>query len=323
MKKLHLALAAAVGVMMYANAAVAAPTSAGVTISNQATAEYTVEANSYTVSSPVTTFRVSQIVNVSVAAMDVTTVAVSAGDTGKATSFKVTNQGNGPDTFVLSVDSNVIGDDFNPVFSSIVIDTNGDGINNAGDATYLSGSPYALAAGASVTVFVLNDIPAPLANDLEGKTQLKAQSAVFNNGPAGTVYAGFGAGGVDAVLGLLDGAATDLGTYKVSTVTVTLSKSSEIADPWGGNQPVPGATVTYTIVSHVTGAGTANGLKIVDPIPANTTYKFNSLKLNGAALTDALGDDAGDVNPANVTFNLGNVLAGSPDQTVKFQVTIN
>lgn len=323
MKKLHFGLAAAAGVMMYASAAVAAPTSAGVTISNQATAQYTVDTNSYTVSSPVTTFKVAQIVNVSVAAMDVTTVAVAAGDNGKATSFRVTNQGNGPDTFVLSVDSNVAGDDFNPVFSSIVLDSNGDGLNNAGDTTYVSGSSVPLAAGQSITVFVLNNIPAPLANDSIGKTQLKAQSAVFNAGPAGTVYAGFGAGGVDAVLGLLDGAAADLGIYKVSTVSVTLSKSSVIADPWGGSQPVPGATVTYTIVSHVVGAGTATGLKIVDPIPANTTYKFNSLKLNGAALTDALGDDAGDAAPGSITFNLGNVVAGTPDQSVSFQVTIN
>ena len=321
MKKLHVALAA-VGVMMFATSALAA-TNAGVTISNQATAQYTVDANSYIVSSPITTFKVAQIVNVSVANMDVTTVAVAGGDTDKATSFKVTNQGNGPDTFVLTVDSNIAGDQFNPTFTSIVIDTNGDGALNAGDATYVSGSQYALAAGGSVTVFVLNDMPALLTNNDIGLTQLKAQSSAFNAGPAGTVYAGFGVGGVDAVLGVLDGAATAQGIYKASTVTVTLTKSSVIADPWGGSQPVPGATVTYSIVSHVTGNGTATGLKIVDPVPANTTYKFNSMKLNGAALTDALGDDAGDATPADITFNLGSVLAGSADQTVSFQVTIN
>jgi uncharacterized repeat protein (TIGR01451 family) len=321
MKKLHFGLAA-VGVMMFATSALAA-TNAGVTISNQATAQYTVDANSYTVSSPITTFKVAQIVNISVANMDVTTVAVGSGDTGKATTFKITNLGNGPDTFVLTVDSNVAGDQFNPTFTSIVIDTNGDGANNAGDTTYVSGSPLALAAGESVTVFVLNDMPALLTNNDIGLTQLKAQSVAFNTGDPGTVFAGFGVGGVDAVLGVKDGAANAQGIYKASTVSVTLSKSSVILDPWNGNQPVPGATVTYTIVSHVTGAGTATGLKIIDPIPANTTYKFNSMKRNGVALTDALGDDAGEATPTEVTITLGDVVAGTPDQTVSFQVTIN
>jgi len=322
MKKLQIGLAAAVGVMMCATGALAAPTGAGVTISNQATAQYTVDANPYIVSSPVTTFKVAQIVNVSVANMDVTTVAVAAGDNGKATSFKVTNLGNGPDSFVLSVDNNVAGNNFNPVFSSIAVD-DGDGINNAGDITYVSGSAVPVAAGQSITVFVLNDIPAPQANDSIGKTQLTAQSGTFNSGAVGAVFSGFGVGGVDAVLGILDGASNALGTYKVSTVTVTLTKSSVITDTWGSNQPVPGATVTYTIVSHVIGTGTAAGLKIVDPIPANTTYKFNSLKLNGAPLTDALGDDAGDAAAGSVTFNLGDVSGGAADQTVSFQVTIN
>jgi uncharacterized repeat protein (TIGR01451 family) len=170
---------------------------------------------------------------------------------------------------------------------------------------------------------VLSNIPAPQANDSIGKTQLTAQSGTFNSGAVGAVFSGFGVDGVDAVLGIANGAHNALGTYKVSTVTVTLTKSSVITDTWGSNQPVPGATVTYTIVSHVIGTGTATGLKIVDPIPANTTYKFNSLKLNGAPLTDALGDDAGDAAAGSVTFNLGDVNGGAADQTVSFQVTIN
>lgn len=324
MKKLSFGLAAALGVMMYANAAVAAPTGAGVTISNQATAEYNVQSSPYTVSSPITTFRVAQIVNVSVTNMDVTTVAVGAGDTDKATTFRVTNLGNGPDNFVLTVDNAVAGNQFDPLLASIVIDTNGDGVNNAGDTIHANGSPLPLNAAQSVTVFVLNNIPSVLNNNDIGKTELEAKSSLFSaGGPVGTVLTGFGFAGVDAVLGVLNGVALDLGTYRANTVTVTLAKSSVITDIWGRTpgQPVPGATVTYTITATIAGTGTADALKIVDLIPANTTYKANTLTRNALPLTDALGDDAGDVTPTAVTFNLGNTTAGT--QTVSFQVTIN
>jgi len=285
-----------------------------------------VGATPYSVNSPATTFKVSQIVNVSVTNMDGGQVPVAAGDTGKITSFRIKNEGNGPDSFILTVNNLIAGDSFDPTFSSIVVDSTGDGTYNAGDTTYVSGTPIALTSGQSVTVYVLNNIPDPQANGNTGDTQLQAQSATFNTGILGKVYADGFAPGVDAVLAVVDGASIGQGTYVVSSVIVTLTKSSVIADPWGGSQAVPGATVTYSIVSHVTGSGTATGFKIVDPIPTNTTYKSNSLKLNATALTDAADIDAGDVGltTANtVTVNLGDVAAGAADSTVSFKVTIN
>lgn len=327
MKKMHLGLGAAVGVLMMATAAVAAPTGAGVTITNTATAKYNVGATPYSVNASAAPFKVAQIVNVSVTSMDGGNVPVAQGDTGKATAFRITNLGNGPDSFVLTVNNLIgVGDNFDPVFSSIVVDTTGDGLYNAGDLAYAAGTAIPLTAGQSVTVFVLNNIPSPQASGNTGITQLQAQSEKFNSGILGTVYKDGYAAGVDAVLAVADGSANGQGGYIVSSVIVTLTKSSVINDIWGGNQPVPGSTVTYTITSHVTGSGTATGLKIVDPVPANTTYKSNSLKLNGSALTDAAGDDAGDVGltTANtVTVDLGDVAAGAADSTVVFKVTIN
>lgn len=325
MKKTHFALAAAVGVMMYATSAVAAPTNAGVTITNTATARYNVGATNYSVNASAAPFKVAQLVNVSVTNMDGGPVPAAAADTGKATSFQIKNEGNGPDSFVLSVNNLIAGDSFDPNFSSIVIDSTGDGAYNAGDQTY-AGAPILLNAGQSITAFVLNDMPAAEANGNTGNTQLQAQSAVFNSGVIGKAFPGQGVDGVDVVLAVVDGLSSGQGSYVISSVLVTLTKTSTIADPWGGAQPVPGATVTYTIVSQVSGSGTATGLRIVDPIPTNTTYKINSLKLNGAALTDASDVDAGDVGltTANtVTVNLGNVAAGSAASSVSFQVTIN
>lgn len=322
MKKLHFVLGAAAGMLMFANSAMAAPTAAGVTISNQATAEYSVATTSYTASSATITFRVAQIVNVTVSNMDGAEIAVAPSDTGKATTFKVTNTGNGLDNFIFSADS-VAGYNFLPEFSSIMIDTNNSGLNDAGDTPYAAGSAYPLAAGQSVTLFVLNTIPAGVNGDEIGKTQLKAQSRDFNTGAPGVIFTGFGFEGVDAVLGVQDGARTSEGTYKVTGVKVNLFKSSVVSDVYGKNSAVPGSTVTYTIVAKITGTGTAKGLKIIDTIPANTTYKFGSLKLNGGVLTDGVDLDAADASPTVVTFNLGDVVGGTPDQTVSFQVTIN
>ena len=58
-----------------------------------------------------------------------------------------------------------------------------------------------------------------------------------------------------------------------SLATVTLTKSATISDPYGGANPVPGAIVTYAIVAHVAGTGTATGLAVNDPFPAGTTYR--------------------------------------------------
>ena len=99
-----------------------------------------------------------------------------------------------------------------------------------------------------------------------------------------------------------------------------------IRDSSGGNQPVTGATLTYTIDATVSGSGTATGVVITDLLPANTTYTAGTLSLNAASLTDAPDADAGDVGgtaPNTVTINLGDLTAASPVQTITFEVIIN
>ena len=128
---------------------------------------------------------------------------------------------------------------------------------------------------------------------------------------------------------LLDGAKSVTGTYQVSSSVVNLTKTSVITDPYGGTSAVPGAIVSYTITATVVGTGTAVGVKITDPIPANTTYKTGTLTLGGAPLTDGVDvptPDAGDVGgtTANtVTVSLGNLTSASGAKVVKFDVTIN
>ena len=149
--------------------------------------------------------------------------------------------------------------------------------------------------------------------------------ATFGSGVPGTSFANAGDNNTTAVVGTSGGTSNATGIYEVINTTVSLVKSVVISDPLGGNQPMPGAIMTYSIDVSVT-AGNANTVVITDPIPANTTYTAGTLILNAGALTDGLDADAGDVGgttPNTVTVNLGNLNPASPVQTITFEVIIN
>lgn len=107
---------------------------------------------------------------------------------------------------------------------------------------------------------------------------------------------------------------------------VSVVKSAEVSDQSGGNKAVSGSIITYTLVVTVAGNGTAAGVVITDPIPANTTYTAGTLKLNGAPLTDAKDADAGDAGvttAGEVTVGLGGMTSTSGTMTITFDVKIN
>jgi len=118
-----------------------------------------------------------------------------------------------------------------------------------------------------------------------------------------------------------------LGTYELTTLAVSIAKTSSVADFFGGSLPVPGATITYQLVVGVAGADTAQALIIRDSIPANTTYTPGTLVRNGVPQTDA--DDTPvdecffDSANNRVVCGLGDLPGGSPDQTLTFEVTID
>ena len=128
------------------------------------------------------------------------------------------------------------------------------------------------------------------------------------------------------MIGTSGGSSEDTGTYAVSVVAVSVVKSAGVLDPFEGTEPVPGAVITYSIAVTISGSGTALGVVITDPIPANTTYNTGTLTLNGDPLTDEADADAGDVGhttPDTVTVDLGNLTADSPVQTITIDVTID
>lgn len=315
--------------MLTAGHAYAAGTPAGTVILNQASVNCTVSGAPLTVSSNVNTVAVAEVLNVNLASQDTPPgVSVTPGQTGRPLTFLVTNTGNGSNSFSLTTNDALGGDQFNPTVTAIYLDSNGNGVYDAGiDTLYVPGTnDPVLAQDASRAVFVLSSIPgAGLAQGDRGDVRITVTSRDGSGAP-GALIAGGGDGGTDAVVGFSGGAQSATGGYVVSGVNVTMLKSAAVIDPFGGSRPQTGATVRYTISVNVSGTGTAAGLIVTDTVPVNTTYTPGTLRLNSSPLSDAADADAGDVNattPGAVTVRLGNLTSASLAQTITFEVTIN
>jgi len=311
----------------YSVVADAAGTPVGTVIENTASVTFDLAGTPTTVLTNTTSLTVVERVDV-VVTLQSPQILVAANDTDRALLFTVTNTGNGTEAFTLSIDNVLGSDDFDPVAAvpAIYFDTDASGDFNAGDLPYTLGvNDPNLAADGTVDIFLVNDIPGGVVNGNIGRSQLTATSAT-GTGVPGTVFAGQGDGGVDAVIGSTGGEALEFGEYLVSDVQITAVKTQAVADPFGGSEPVPGATITYTITVDVVGAGTATASVFNDVIPTFTTFVPNSITLNTAPLTDALGDDAGDFDTSvvpTIVVRLGDLTAAGGTQTVVFQVTID
>jgi len=305
--------------------AVGAP--AGTSIDNTAQVTYTVGTVSASASSNTTTVKVAEILDV-VVTLQTPSVPVLAGVTRKAMVYRVTNTGNGPETFHLQMTSVIAGDEFDPTAAApaIYFDTDGSGDLSSGDVPYTAGSnDPVLNADGFVTVFVVNDIPAGVTDGNRGFSRLMA-AARTGTGAPGTVFAGQGVGGTDAVAGTTGANGQATGTYLVAGIAVNAVKSQTVADQFGGTRPLPGARINYSIVVSATGTGTATATVFSDNIPANTTYVPGTLRLNNTVLSDAADTDAGDFSStptARVRVSLGDLTQASGSQTVQFAVTIN
>lgn len=309
-------------------AAHALGTGAGVNISNVATATFTDAFGTPGVAtSNVSLLRIDEVLDVTLAADTSGNVAALSPASDVVRAFTLTNTGNGSEIYRLTVDSALAGNDFDPASVRVYLD-NGDSVFDAATDTLLvpgSNDPV-LAADASRRVFVLADIPSGLANGKAGLLRLRAEAATAQATPGtdapGTVFAGQGTGGGDALVGHSQALASVDAGFVVSLVQSTFTKSSTVLDRFGAANAIPGATITYTLVFAVTGSGDLAGAQIVDPVPAGTTYVAGSLHLDGNPLTDVADADAGRFGSNQIEVALGTVSAPAT-HTVTFSVTIN
>jgi len=313
--------AAALAIGISTQSAHAAGVTAGTLIENTATATYTSGASSGSIESNKVVVRVDELLDVAVAGL--TATPVPTGSVPVVLSYSITNTGNGPEAFYVTADPAVSGNDFNAVIQSIAVDTNGNGVYDAGiDQILLTGAATpAINPDTALTVFVIATLPATATDGQASQIRLTSDS-VTGTGTPGTVFAGQGQGGGDAVAGSSTARDDGLGSLIATLATVTLTKSAAVADPFAGEQPVPGAVITYSIVATTTGTGAVDDLHVTDIIPAGTTYQPGTLKLEGAGLTDTADADAGTASASGIDVNLGTIVGGST-RTVTFAVKIN
>jgi uncharacterized repeat protein (TIGR01451 family) len=334
MKSLRLSAlfsAVAMALAFGANNAHAVGVAAGTPINNTATVDYTVGTVTSTATSNTASVVVAEILNVDVTPPAAQT-PVAPGTTGQVLRFRVDNLGNGPEAFLLVSNNAVTGDNFDPIAASpaIYLDTGGgvatNGVFDATDVPYVPGSNDPnLTADGFVYVYLVNNIPAAVVDNNTGRSTLTA-SARTGTGAQGTVFAGQGTAGTDAVVGTTTALDLGQGEYLVQGIAVTAVKSQTVLDQFGGARPLPTAVITYSIVVNAVGSGTATTSVFADNIPAGTTYVAGSLTLNGGALTDVADGDVGayEATPVpRVRVQLGNLTQASGSQTIQFAVRIN
>jgi uncharacterized repeat protein (TIGR01451 family) len=301
--------------------AIGAP--ANTPISNTAQATFTdPDGQPQTVNSNTSTLRVDEVLGAVVVTNDAGNVGVLSPDDDRPLSFTLTNPGNGSEAYLLTPNASLSGDQYDPTDVRIFLD-DGDGIFEPGqDTLYVPGvNDPVLAPDQQRVVFISSDTPAGRATGDTAAAELTA-TAVTGSGAPGTTFAGQGTGGVDAVVGGTTATANAQGVYAVAQTLTTLTKSQSVLDPFGGDHPIPGAVITYTITMTLSGTGTITSAQIDDAIPANTTYVADSLRLDAVSLTDLPDSDAGRFTGTAIAVSLGSVTAPST-HTVDFRVRIN
>ena len=304
-------------------------TDAGSVVSNVATVTYEVggveqedEANDPA------TFTVDRVILIDVTAVADDDVAPAA--TGQALEYTVTNDSNDTIDLVLAASNVGTGDDFNANGLAIYLDDAVDGTQGTYDveddlipANRLTN----VAEGTTFTIFVVSSIPNSTVVDDEDTADVVLMATAYDTageGGAIIVETGDGApndedveetvfgdpdGTFDDGLGdtddAEDGRDSDTATYTVTTASITVAKSSAvISDPFNGvsanAKAIPGAVIEYCILVTNSGGTQADNISVVDPIPENTTYVAESIRIvadcddAGGGVDDDIVDDAGD-----------------------------
>jgi len=295
---------------------------AGTLIENTATATFTTtNGGTETVDSNTVELAVDELLDVTLTSRDGGPIGTAPGEA--TLTFELTNTGNGPEAFSLTANPAVAGNDFDTTVDSIAVDTNGNGVYDPGIDEILTGpeTTAVLDPDEILVVFVNVTVPDTAVDSDESDVELLAE-AVTGTGTPGTVFAGQGVNGVDAIVGSTGADDTAIGSLIVGITTVDLVKTQSVSDPFGGTSTVPGSVITYTITANVQGSGAVNGLVVSDAFPTGTSYSAETITLDGGALTDVSGDDAGEADASGITVDLGTVSGGT-SQSISFDVTVD
>jgi uncharacterized repeat protein (TIGR01451 family) len=332
--------AVALGLIGMSGTAFAQNTASGTTVSNTATVNYSVNAIAQTPINASTSFVVDTVVNLNVTGG--TTVNVTPGQTAAVTVFTLTNTSNITSNFTLTP-TNQAGDNFDVSNIAVRVDANGNGTYEP--ATDTGTSVTGLARNASVTVFILGDIPGTATNTQTAIDRLTANAINPATSAAWVNDAGADIQNTVQIV-VQNNTAFAQDTYTVATATLGVTKtSSVVSDPFNGAtnpKAIPGAVMEYAIAVSNTGSQSATLQNISDPVPTNTTFLAGqytgardvSIQVGAAPATFCIAEAGGTDSNADgcVRTAGGSLTVGAPaiatvaaasTVTVRFRVTIN
>ncbi|WP_291430488.1 hypothetical protein [Deinococcus sp.] len=202
-----------------------------------------------------------------------------------ALTYTLTNPGNSPDTYTLSVLGTTA--DTTAANATLYADTNGDGVYGGGDT--LITAPVALAADQKMTFFVVYPVPAgALATNLYGLNPQGTSGLSVTNTPDAPVTDKNNIGGIVV--------------KNMMSLTLTKDETGEVSSP---------GTITYTHTLTNTGNTDLTG--------ANTNLAVGT-QAGGWAYSYVVGDGTAATTPQKALENWGQPL--TPGKTAEVKVTV-
>jgi uncharacterized repeat protein (TIGR01451 family) len=274
-------------------------------------------------------FVVDQLIDVVTLWQDAKPVQAVAGSATQTLLFKVTNTGNGNDSFGLVLTAlPASGTDFSVDQCKLFLDLDNSGTYSSNDPEYVPGNnDPAIAAGAHLDVFALCSLPATTNDGTLAHVRLAATSMTLSGAP-GSAKPGTGASGLTLVVGLSGGASSANGTYQASSVNYVFTSTQAVTDKSGGHVATSGSTILYTLTVAASGGSAAGrNLVVTNPLSEHTSYVPGSLVLDSTPLADdGAGNSPGDFNVTAsnaITVRLGNMPGTASPHVISFKVTIN
>ena len=248
-------------------------------VTNRATVQYLGQDGATGTMTAQSTVIVRQLAGVSVQLTHDTVVAAGA---RAVLAHTITNLGTAADAFTLQATASTGW----PVRAWA--DVNGNGRLDASDTAITA--PVYLAKGASTAVLVLVDVPLAAVGGTSADVTLRAVSTIDPT---------------------VSGITTDrVSVLRPAAADVDVAKVADRASATAGD------TIVYTItVRNRGGAATPTAATVTDTLPAGLAFVPGSLRLDGAALSDAADADAGTVVAGTVRVALG-VLAPASARVV-------
>lgn len=291
---------------------VSAATPAGTQIVNTAASAFTIDQVPGSATSNSVANHIDEVVDLTLAQRNPGQIM----DLAHGLPFVLTNTGNGNEAF--HVEANAPAHDG---ALTVATDVDGNGAYDpAVDITLPSdGTTPVLAPGASLALLLAFAKPPTTA----GTATISAKAAT-GSGTPGTVFAGMGDGGSDALVGLTRAEASLPIAYQVEgagALPAKLEKSQTVLAPDGTATPVPGAVITYRLALTTTATGALSDAEIVDSIPAGTAYVPGSIQIADAAASDVSDADAAYFDGQSIHIALGEISQPTT-RVVTFQVTI-